>query len=544
MPIRIVDTVHTTEKTIKSQAKTQLNSCDVITRQATTLIDWKNGANMILKPTKTGEYLKKVSNLKPWLGKITEKMPYILLSGFERSPEFLRPTGNSLRFAEEHGHRCFFHAEEKRWYRYDGKVWQRADIGMMRLLARETATKIAEHDQTNPALLDWQKKSLCKAQLDEMIVLAEGWLQKNQADLDRDPYLFNVLNGTINLRTGRIRPHDANDFITMIAEVVFDPKAKCPTFDKFMDNFTVSNPDLVEYLKRWAGYFLTGDTSERKMLTLVGNGANGKGTFIDTCKVVLGSYAKTVQAESLMQTKFASGAAASPDLARLVGARAAFVSEGDRSHKLNEALIKQISGQDTLTARALYGSPFEYLPQFKFIFQTNYLPKIRGLDDGIWWRQAVVKCLAHFPPDKMDKDLRKKLAAEASGILNWMLQGALEWQQNGLAPEPQVVKKAVEQYRIDSDNVTRFLLENTRRDSNAKILKTALYAQYKQWTEEEGEQYTATSREFNQIVEGLAGVSYKKTNKGHFWQGIEIGSEPEPDEASIPEDMMELFLAS
>ena len=221
------------------------------------------------------------------------------------------------------------------------------------------------------------------------------------------------------------------------------------------------------------GCALTGEINVQKLFIAVGNGSNGKSTLFEVIKAVVGDYSITVQADSLMQKSTASGSAASPDIARLRGARLVTIAEGDRSHKLNEALVKQVTGNDRIVARPLYGDLFEFTLQCNFIMHTNYLPKIRGTDDGIWRRMAPIPFNASFTGNKIKKNLQEKLLKESAGILNWALEGCQLFLKEGL-DEPQSVLDAKEAYRTASDNVRQFAEQElviTPSDPNAKIGK-------------------------------------------------------------------------
>ena len=262
----------------------------------------------------------------------------------------------------------------------------------------------------------------------------------------------------------------SSDGTARVAGTEFDENAKCPQFEQFVFEVCNQDNDLVRYMQTVLGYGLTGCTDEQKMFILYGVGSNGKGTLVETIKAIMGDYAKTAQADTLMQKSTASGSNASPDVARLAEARFVFLSEGSRSHKFDEALVKQMTGEDTITARELYKTPFEFKPKFKLMLSTNYRPKIRGTDEGIWRRMAPIPFDASFTREKQDKRLRNKLAAENSGILNWLLEGCTRWQQEGLI-EPTAVSKAIKSYRNESDNVARFLEYRTDAIPDAKVPK-------------------------------------------------------------------------
>jgi putative DNA primase/helicase len=254
---------------------------------------------------------------------------------------------------------------------------------------------------------------------------------------------------------------------------------------------------------------------------MFGEGANGKGTLTELIKSIIGDYATTAQAETLMQKSRVSGGEASPDIARLVDARAVMLAEGDRSNSLNEALVKQLTGQDTVTARELYGNPFEFQPNFKLLFSTNYLPKVRGTDVAIWRRLSPVPFTVSFTGNKMDKGLKQILEGEKSGVLNWMVEGCTRWQKIGLIT-PQAVLDLKALYQSDSDNVRRFLESMTISKPGATVPKLDLYKFYRNWVEAEGEHYTATKLEFSRIVKKQPHIDEDRKSQGRVWTGIEL----------------------
>jgi putative DNA primase/helicase len=464
------------------------------------------------------------TTISNWLQIIEAKYPAPSLApslqDLTNSPESQTDIGNAKRFAKRHGNECFYHSDYGSWFMWNGKVWVRsADITVGKL-AHETALSIFDEAKVNMSLTPWARTSCSKSKLSAMVETAKTYLQKNREDMNSDAYLLNVQNGTLNLKTMELQKHRREDYIDQIADAIFDPDAKCPRFEQFIDEIFDGDDELKRYVQTVWGYTLTGDTSEQKMFVGFGSGANGKGVLSEVLKSILGDYATTAQAETLMQ-KNKSGGDASPDLARLVNKRAVFISEGDRSHQFNEALVKQLTGQDTVTARALYQDYFEFTPVFKIHLSTNYLPKVRGTDEGIWRRLQPIPYTVSFAGEKLDKSLGKRLMKEKSGILNWLLKGLQNWMDEGLI-EPSAIKKAKSSYRSDSDNVLRFLESETRITPYGKVSKSDLYQHYKYWVISEGENYTASHKEFSAILLKQPHIEQKRTNSARVWIGIEL----------------------
>ena len=237
-------------------------------------------------------------------------------------------------------------------------------------------------------------------------------------DLDTDPWLLNARNGTIDLRTGKLREHRREDMITHCAKVDFDVAADCPVWRQFLLQIMGYSSEMFAFLQTAAGWAITGDTSEQTMFMLYGTGANGKSTFLNTVMNILGDYAATTPAQTFMKKQ---GDQMTNDLARLRGARFVTTSETDQGLRLSEPLIKQITGNDRITARFLYGEFFSFVPTFKIWMATNHKPVIKGNDFGIWRRIKLVPFTTRIEEERQDKRLEQKLMAEAPGILNWLI---------------------------------------------------------------------------------------------------------------------------
>ncbi|GHU12348.1 hypothetical protein FACS1894161_0380 [Spirochaetia bacterium] len=238
--------------------------------------------------------------------------------------------------------------------------------------------------------------------------------------LDTNPWLLNVENGTVDLRTGELREHRQEDMITKIAHVTYDKNADCPIWRNFLMEIMNYNAELIRFIQTAAGWAITGNTSEQSMFILFGTGANGKSTFLNTIMNLLGDYAIATPTETFMKK---SGDQITNDIARLRGTRSVTTTEAEQRRRLSEPLIRQITGNDRMTARFLYGEFFSFVPTFKIFMATNHKPVIKGTDHGIWRRIKLIPFTNRIPEEKQDKNLEEKLRAEASGILNWLLEG-------------------------------------------------------------------------------------------------------------------------
>lgn len=232
-------------------------------------------------------------------------------------------------------------------------------------------------------------------------------------------------NGVFDLQAGKFRDARRDDLITKQAGCELDENAKCHEWEKFISEISRGDIELAAYLRRMFGYCLTGGTAEQCFFVLHGSGANGKSVFLNTLEALLGDYAKRTPPETLLSQRATGGAR--PDLARLAGVRAALAAESGATALLDEPVVKQLTGQDTVTARYLYSDLFEFKPQFKLILATNYVPEIRGTDQGIWRRIHLVPFNAYFTTEKQNLNLERELKAELPGILNWALKGLRDY---------------------------------------------------------------------------------------------------------------------
>jgi putative DNA primase/helicase len=296
--------------------------------------------------------------------------------------------------------------------------------------------------------------------------------------------LFNCQNGTINLRTGKLRSYRRSDLITKLSPVEYDPKAECPTFLKFVDTILGGDQDLIDFLQRAMGYALTGSVNEKALFVLCGNGDNGKTTLLETIRYILGDYAAVIDIDVLMQNSATSERQYAA--AGLLGKRYVTSSEAEEGQRLREATIKNLTGMGRQTGRRIYGAPFEFEPMFKLFIDANHKPVIRGTDQAIWNRIRLIPCSVSVPKDQQDRDLAQKLRDEASGILAWAVRGCLKWQKKGLGSS-QAVTDAVADYRTQMDLVADFLADCCETGATCSVAFKDLYAAFVQWCNDIGE---------------------------------------------------------
>lgn len=369
---------------------------------------------------------------------------------------------------------------------------RRAKDTVRRIYAEAAA---CEKKAFREALADHAKRSESESKRQAMINSArsEPGVAILPADLDRDPWLLNVVNGSIDLRTGEIREHRRGDLITKIAPVKYDREAQCPAWWGFLEKIMNGNGPTMEFLQKAVGYALTGDTREQCLFFLYGLGANGKSTVLEVIQALLGDYATQTTSDTFLIKRHSSPI--SNDVADLRGARFVTAVEIESGRRMAEVLIKQMTGGDKLKARFLYSEHFEFKPEFKIFLAANHKPVIRGTDHAIWRRIRLIPFTVQIPEREQVKELPGKLKAELPGILNWAIEGCLSWQFEGLTP-PQTVQDATQNYRQEMDTLAEFLAERCIIAPGASVPAADLYKAYTAWAEENGEKKLLSQRDF------------------------------------------------
>jgi putative DNA primase/helicase len=440
--------------------------------------------------------------------------------------ENLTDLGNAERLIRLHGDKIVYIPEYKKWMAWNGSRWMLDLPSGVHPLAVHTVKNMVEEaltlpDEARTALIRHSLKSEGSRALAAMIEVAAKLkgvpIQQNR--LDSNQYLLNTLTGTLDLKIGIHRAANRDDFITKVAPVDYDPSATCPTWLAFLNRIMAGNEDLIAFLRRSLGYSLTGDTGEQCFFFLYGNGANGKSTYLNTVRALLGDYAMQAAAEMLMVN---DRRGASNDVARLNGPRFVATSETEDNQRFAESALKQLTGQDTIAARFLYAEYFEFRPQFKIWLAANHKPIIKGDDHAIWRRIHLIPFTVTIPENEQDKHLEAKLLKELPGILNWALAGCLEWQKSGLQP-PLEVQAAVKEYRNDMDQFGQWVeeccvLSPEGKAQGVKAGATDLYQSYKWWAEENTGWYMTMTRFGRTLAE--RGFIRVRTPKDAVWQGI------------------------
>ncbi len=458
---------------------------------------------------------------------------------------------NVLAFLTEHGQHVRYCYPWKNWLIWTGTHWERDPGAAVMRLAKETVKHLArqiEHmtdDVAIKALMTHIKKSLNATALKPMLENAqsEPGIPVQPEAFDVDPWLLNCTNGTLDLRTGTLRPHTQDDLLTKCLPIPYTPEAPCPTWDRFLwrimgGTLTPDDPDiragelenrqaaderaqrLISFLQHAVGYSLTGATREQCLFVLHGRGANGKSTFLEGLQALFDMYGQSTPSASLLAKDAHRYDGIPNDIARLRGARLVTAVEIGEGKRLNEELVKRLTGQDTMTARFLRAEFFDFTPAFKLWIACNHLPTIRGTDQAIWRRIRLIPFEVSIPEAEQDKDLPAKLRAELPGILAWAVRGCRLWSAEGLGA-PNEVQAATAAYRTAMDTVEAFLEERCVQidDDQVKTQATRLYMDYQAWAKTTGEE-TLTQRVFGDRLTERGFQRQRGTGNHYYWHGL------------------------
>lgn len=381
----------------------------------------------------------------------------------------LTDLGNAERFRRDAIGKILYVKEEKGWRNYNGICW-RQDHGIADRQAHETIRKIIQEAGTDPDSIQvyskWQKTSEAGARIKAMVDVAsnlEG-LSVGKNTFDQKKRLLNLLNGTLNLKTGDLQPHSAQDMITKVAGCSFDPNAKAPRFEQFIKEIMDGDKADINYIQKLIGYCLSGERPEQLIQFFMGEGGDGKSVLLETIRNLLGDYQITLSASTFS----AKNAGAIPnDVARLAGARFAGVSELPKGLYVNTQLMKGISGGDTLSARFLHQEFFDFKPEALLLFITNFYPFIDVEDKAFLRRVRILKFPRNFSENSPDLYLQEKINKELSGILNWAIEGYRLYKKDGLYPSPNMFE-ALENYKKFIDPLDGFFEERIEITNNRK----------------------------------------------------------------------------
>ncbi len=365
------------------------------------------------------------------------------------------------------------------------------------------------------SFMQFVKKVQNKAHIDSCLQICKmsSDIKIKQEYLDDKPNLINTKDCTINLDTMESYPNTPLDYITKSVNATFLSTQSCPLWLNFISTTFNHDDNLIHYVQKACGYALSGSTSSQCMFVLWGSGSNGKSTFLNTLQYVLGDYAGSSGTDTFTR----KNSDQTNDIARLKGLRLVTTSEIEQGKAFNESLIKQLTGQDKITARFLYSEYFTFTPTFKIFMATNHKPRIKGSDNGIWRRIKLIPFNITIRPEDRDKDLASKLCYESSGILLWLLQGYYFYKTEGLV-EPECIVKATAEYRAQMDNVSAFLAAVCETAPDYITAHKVLYEAYCSWCSE-NEERSVSSKTFGMRLDEM-GFVRKNSNSVRSWIGV------------------------
>jgi putative DNA primase/helicase len=393
--------------------------------------------------------------------------------------------GNARRFVAEHaGEFRFVSTLHPPWLIWDGRRWT-GDTRQLHLEAAKATADQMLRDATTPDERKAAREARRLQRLRAMLELAQSdpAIARQANEFDSDPWLLNVGNGTVDLRTGDLRPHDRGDLITLLAGADYDPDAPTPVWNQFLER-VLPSLELRAYTQRLHGLAAVGLTLEHVLPVLHGSGANGKTTFVNAVKTAFGEYAHEAPVATLIGS--ARPGNATPDLADLRGRRLVTVSETREDGRLSVERVKVLTGGDEITARYLYRRPFTFKPSHVVVLQTNHRPRIRDDGHAIWRRLKLVPFGETIPEGEQRKELAQELAAERDGILAWwIVAGAVDYMKQGLA-EPEVITRATAEYRREEDQLIGWIEECCDSDAGAWVSTSELRESYASWAKANG----------------------------------------------------------
>lgn len=455
-------------------------------------------------------------------------------------------TGNGKRFALRHAGSARFCIGRNRWYRFDGVRWAPDPGRTVRELAKATAVAINAEAADEPddarrrALQRWARESESSARISAMLEMAstDPAVCISPDDLDADPDLLALRNGTLDLRTLALRPHREEDLITKVAGVEYDADAACPRWEAHLRLIFANDKGYIRSLQELLGYALLSGNPLQIFPVWWGSGANDKSVTIATVRSILGDYAVSAGAEVFMVR--ANDAGPRPDVLALRGARLVVAVESERGHRLNEAFIKQTTGGDPYTTRNLYSTTMEtFVPSHLAILVTNPLPAVAGLEDAIWRRLQFWPFEVTIPPEERVAEYDRVLLEEAPGILNWMLEGLRRfYAQASRITVPPPVEAATARHRMEMDQLAPFLREECVRDSNGMVDRGVLYDRYDTYCEETGDELLSRAA-FASALKERGVTAGPKVQGRRTWRGIRVRTPAEYREAEATGSLQE-----
>lgn len=396
------------------------------------------------------------------------------------------------------------------WHTWDGTRWTLDERGAAKRAVLDVLRAALAESLTDKELRSDVTKCESAAGVAGVLDLAAALepFSAAVADMDADPHLLNVANGTLDLRTLELRPHDPADRLTMVTRAAWQPDTPAGEWETFLQR-VLPDPEVRGYFQRLAGLALLGRVEEHIFTIATGTGANGKGTSYNALLHALGDYGHAAESDLFMAAKFSNAEGASPAKFALRGKRLVVVSETERDHKLAVALMKNLTGGDPITARPLYGKPVTFPPSHTSLMVTNYLPKVAGDDQAAWRRIRVIPFDVVIPEADRDGRLGQRLELQADAILRWAVDGWREYQQRGM-DAPAAVKAATGDYLKASDAMARFIEECCLIGPHYFVSLADLFERWGKWAADDGAE-PVSKRAFTTALDRLGYPTSKGT---------------------------------
>lgn len=428
------------------------------------------------------------------------------------------------------------------WFIWDGTRWRKDESFQIMRLAQSAVQDMRSRAKAtdDKALLKHAAHCEAESRLKAMVnlVRCEDGITVTPDTFDSDVFVLNCRNGTLDLRTGGLRPHNKADYLTRRLELDYKADAQCPEWLKFMDSIFLGDKEIIGFMQKAVGYSLSGSMKEQCVFILYGVGMNGKSTFLKHIYRILGEYAMNTPATTLME-KY--GESIPNDVARLKGARFVTSIESGKGRALAEAQIKQLTGDDPISARFLHREFFDFFATFKIFLATNHKPNISGTDKGIWRRLMTIPFEKVITPEERDPALDDKLAKEYAGILAWAAEGFRQWQKDGLCA-PDKIARATNEYREESDIIGNFITENCVLGDGQQVSAGEILKAIQQWAKDGG----MRSIKRTEFIDYMQKRGFKRdritggktcwfgiTLKGNEQETLPMGRDYEPEDPDV-----------
>ncbi|MEF8732768.1 MAG: phage/plasmid primase, P4 family [Candidatus Accumulibacter meliphilus] len=414
-------------------------------------------------------------------------------------------------------------AQWGKWLVWTGSRWQPDETLLVTHLMRQVCREASLNANAHRLAAKLASSSTVSGV--ERLARSERRHAATSAEWDGDPWLANTPGGVVDLRTGRLRPHDRADRMTKITTAT--PNGACPRWLAFLSDITRGDADLITYLQRVVGYCVTGVTSAHALFFLYGTGANGKSVFVNVITTILGDYAANAPMDTFMEARTDRHPT---DLAGLRGARFVSSIETEQGRRWNESKVKAITGGDKVSARFMRQDFFEYIPQFKLVIAGNHKPSIRNVDEAMKRRLHLIPFTVTVPPEKRDGKLTEKLLQERDGILAWAVEGCLAWQRGGLK-QPACVLSATDEYFEAEDALGQWIDERCLLAKACREGVSELFADWREWAERAGE-YVGSVKRFSESMAARKFEKCRLTGGARALTGLSL--RPRPGSPAYP----------